>query len=370
MKKIILILVLIVFISSVSAQELCEYNGIKTKFDYPYQAPGEKIEYKDEKFVSMVDSKVVKNLEQLKGLICLEFADFYNQGISGDLETLKDLTNLKVLNLHTNPGVSGDVCTLSKATKLKSLKFAFDEKVYGDISCLKDLNLDTFAMTYTKISGDLSDISHMTNLKALYLSGTDIAGDISALSKLINLEELTISDPEFKDSKIHGDLTSLDNLKKLRRVALYNMDVTNCKHFHETHPSIEEGGCSVESAATLKNTNLESEKIIGKGGVPQGPDEGPKPNGDRPPEECMVNGEFIGEDKCRALVDKTSSGGSPTEDKPPEACIVNGEFIGEDGCRKMMEKFRPPSEKNEVQKMVTSKGFFKRIISWFIGLFK
>ncbi|MEW5896792.1 MAG: hypothetical protein AB1668_03820 [Nanoarchaeota archaeon] len=244
--QIILVLTLLIFVSSVFAQELCEYNGLKTKFDYPYQTPGAKIEYKDEKFISLVDSKAVKNLEQLKGLVCLEYADFYGQGISGDLENLKDLTNMKVLSLHTNPELTGDTCTFSKATKLKSLKLAFDEKVYGDISCLKDLNLDTFAMTYTKISGNLSDLSHMTNLKALYLGGTGVTGDISALSKLTNLEELTISDPEFKDSKIQGDLASLDNLKKLRRVALYNMDVTNCEHFHETHPNIE-GGCSKES---------------------------------------------------------------------------------------------------------------------------
>ena len=257
MKKTILILVLLIFISSVFAQEICEYNGIKTEFNYHYQEPGKKAEYEDEKFVLMVDAKVVKNIEQLKGLTCLEFADFYNQGISGDLENLKGLINLKVLSLHTNPEVQGDVCAFSKATKLRSLKLAFDEKVYGDISCLKDLNLDTFAMTYTKISGDLSDLSHMTNLKALYLSGTNIAGDISALSGLTNLEELTLSDAETDGSKFYGDLASLDNLKKLRRVALYNMDVTNCEHFHEAHPNIE-GGCSDESKSTVTNTNIES----------------------------------------------------------------------------------------------------------------
>ena len=196
MKKIILILMIIVFISSVSAQEICEYNGIQTKFDYPPGAEGKKIEYSNEKFIQMVNDKSVNNLEEIKGLTCLEFADFYHKQFSGDLVNLKELVNLKVLSLHTNPEVYGDICALSKATNLKSLKFAFDEKAYGDISCFKDLNLDTFAMTYTKIEGDLSDLSHMTNLKALYLSGTDVKGDVSALSGLTNLEELTLSDSE------------------------------------------------------------------------------------------------------------------------------------------------------------------------------
>ncbi len=133
-KGIIFILLLLISVSSVSAQEICDYNGIKTEWSYPYWEPEKKIEYKDEQFIQMVDAKVVKNLQQLKGLICLEFADFYNQGISGDLENLGNLINLKVLNLHTNPEVRGDVCVFSKATKLRSLKLDYDEKVYGDIT--------------------------------------------------------------------------------------------------------------------------------------------------------------------------------------------------------------------------------------------
>ncbi|MBI2651072.1 hypothetical protein HYX01_01245 [Candidatus Woesearchaeota archaeon] len=380
MKKTILILMLLVFVNSVFAQETCEYNGIKTEFSYPYQEPGKKAEYKDEKFVRMVDSKVVKNLEQLKGLICLESADFYNQGISGDLEKLKGLISLKVLSLHTNPNVQGDVCAFSKATKLKSLKLAFDEKVYGDISCLKDLNLDTFAMTYSKISGDLSDLSHMTNLKALYLSGTNIAGNISSLSGLTNLEELTLSDSEMDGSKFYGDLASLDNLKKLRRVALYNMGATNCEHFHEVHPNIE-GGCSDKSKSTVTNTNVESEKIIGKEArmpMDAPKDDGPK-SSDGPPEECIVNKQFIGEDKCRALMDKKHAKGSSGA-PPPKECIVNGKFIGDDKCMALVDKTSSTKtssvqqEKTEprgaVNKAVTKKGLMQKVINWLVSLFK
>jgi len=387
MKKRIFVLMLLIFISSVSAQNVCEYNGVKTEYGLNYQTPGEKSEYADEQFVHLTDAKAIKELEQLKGLICLESADFYAQGISGDLESFRTLVNLKVLSLHTNPNVEGDLCVFSKATKLKSLKLAFDEKVYGDISCLKDLNLETMAMTYTKISGDLSDLSHMTHLKALYLSGTDITGDISALSGLINLEELTLSDAEADGSKFYGDLASLDNLKKLRRVAIYNMKATNCELFTEAHPNIKEGGCSDKSKSTVINTNVNSEKMIGKGdstSINFPKDEWSKSN-DEPPETCIVNQQFIGEDKCKALVDKASSGKSPDK-SPPEECIVNGEFIGEGKCRAMMEKMPgAQSEKKELQEIESQetelqesesqrkgavRSFLQKVMGWFGSLFR
>src|SRR3989344_1193885 len=377
MKKTILILALLIFINSVFAQEICEYKDIKTEFGYTYHEPGKKAEYINEKFVRITDSKVVKDLGQLKELTCLEFADFYNQGISGDLENLRELTNLKVLNLHTNPNVYVDICVFSKATELKSLKLAFDEKIYGNIFCLKDINLDTFAMTYTKISGDLSDLSHMTNLKALYLSGTNITGNISALSGLTNLEELTLSDPETDSSKFYGNLASLDNLKKLRRVAIYDKGITNCEHFHEVHPNIE-GGCSDKSKVTIINTNIESEKIIRKEirelmNVPKGG----KPEDNGPPEECIPNGQFIGEEKCRTLMEKNYVRSS-SDVPPPEECITNGQFIGEEKCRTLVDKTSSgQSEKTEQQERAEAQqeddlqknGLLQKVIIWFISLF-
>ncbi len=241
MKRIILVLALLVTISAVYAQETCEYNGLTTTFSALSFAPGVKAEYAGEQFVRLSDPKAVTNLEQLKGLACLEHADFYNQGVSGDLENLKGLVNLKVLSLHTNPEITGDICALSNAVKLKSLKFATDEKVYGDISCLKNLNLETFAIRGTKISGDISGLSHMTNLKALYISDTGITGDISALGSLANLEELGVSD-EPGNSKVTGDLASLDKLTKLKKAILFKTKATNCEHFLRMHPGIQ-GGC-------------------------------------------------------------------------------------------------------------------------------
>lgn len=250
MKRIILILALLITIGAVYAQETCEFNGVKTTFGALSYEAGVKSEYANEQFVHLSDPKAVTNLEQLEGLACLEHADFYNQSVSGDLENLRGLVNLKVLSLHTNPKITGDICALSNAVKLKSLKFATDVNVYGDISCLKNLNLETLAIRGTKISGDISGLSHMTNIKALYISDTEITGDISALSGLANLEEFGISD-EPGNSKVTGDLASLDRLAKLKKAVLFKTKATNCAHFLKMHPGIQ-GGCIEATGFSLK----------------------------------------------------------------------------------------------------------------------
>ncbi len=257
------------FTSSASALELCEYNDIKTTRDRD-DIPGSL--YLKEEYISIRDKHLISNLEQIEGLICVQYADFYNSGLTGDFSSLANLVNIEYLSLHTNPDIQGDICALSGATKLRNLKLAFNPKLKGDISCLKNINLETFAMSFTNISGDLSGLSHMTKLKELYLSGTAVSGDISALSGLTNLEQLVISDTAMTGSKIYGDLSSLDNLQNLKKVALYNMDVTNCKHFTRKHPNIEQGGCSDESRSGFnrESNNKLSEDLLGLGGFRNG----------------------------------------------------------------------------------------------------
>ncbi len=249
----------VIFTGYAIALSPCQSGSLTTSTNKNYQ-----MIYTNEDFLQIDNTASLKDLEQLKDLTCLQYLDATSKGLEGDVAHLKKLANLEVLSLYSNPDVYGDICSLSGATKLRTLKFAFDPEVYGDISCLKGMNLETFAMTHTKISGDLSDLSHMTNLKALYITGTDVYGDISSLSQLTNLEELGISDEYPGNPRITGDLASLDNLKKLRRVSLYSTKATNCDHFTETHPNIEQGGCSTKSQSTLKNPNKPAERKIGK----------------------------------------------------------------------------------------------------------
>jgi hypothetical protein len=181
----------------------------------------------------------------------LQYIDFYKSEIKGDLANFKNLNDLRVLNTNENPGIYGDICALSKATNLRAFRVAFNKDVTGDTSCLKNLNLDTFAATGTQITGNLSDFSHMSSLQELYLGGTNVEGDVASLAKLTELKEMVISNSEEERPKIYGDLSKLKNLKKLWRVSLYNISATNCDQFTQDHPTIEEGGCSQLSGSSM-----------------------------------------------------------------------------------------------------------------------
>ena len=95
--------------------------------------------YTDEDFLQIDNIDLLKDVSQLKDLACLQYMDATDRTIKGDIDNLKNLINLEVFSLYSNPEVSGDICSLAGATNLRSLKFAFDPKITGDISCLKNL---------------------------------------------------------------------------------------------------------------------------------------------------------------------------------------------------------------------------------------
>lgn len=250
----------------------CSAGNLATSTNKVFQGT-----YPNETFLQLINIDLLKDVSQLKDLTCLQYLDATDRTVKGDIANLKNLTNLEVFSLYSNPDVSGDICALAGATGLRSLKFAFDPKITGDIACLKNLTkLETFAMTHTQIKGDLSVFANMPNLKALYISGTNIYGDICSLSKLTKLEELGIADEYPGNPDIKGDLACLDNLQKLNRVAIYNTGTTNCEQFTKSHSKLAQdpgktesgkqggGGCSKESMKTLIDYAQKYEKKIGK----------------------------------------------------------------------------------------------------------
>jgi hypothetical protein len=263
MRKIKLIALLLsflpvtVFASKVQAQEPCSFGGVTTTTNIRNQ-----MSYPDEEFTGLTIASMeqLNNLSQLSGLTCLQYMDFYKSDLKGDLSDLRNLTNLVVFNMNNNPGIYGDVCALSQARNLRILRLAFNPQVSGDIACLKSLNLEVFAVTGTQISGDLADLSHMNNLKELYLGGTAVGGDVASLSKFTQMTELVISDTEDHRANIYGDLSSLDNLQKVWRARIYNTNTTNCDQFTKSHPGLIEGGCSQLSGPSAKEPIRESEK--------------------------------------------------------------------------------------------------------------
>lgn len=248
----------------------CSSGGLSTSTNKIYQ-----MTYPDETFLQLTNTDLLKEVSQLKDLTCLQYLDATDRTVKGDIVNLKNLVNLEVFSLYSNPDVSGDICSLANATKLRSLKFAFDPKITGDISCLKNLTkLETFAMTHTNVKGDISVFANMPNLKAIYVSGTYVRGNICALKNLTNLQELGIADEYPGNPDITGDLSCLNNLKKLKRVSIYNTKTTNCEAFTKAHQGMEKtvtesgkqggGGCSKESMKTLVDYAQKYEAKIGK----------------------------------------------------------------------------------------------------------
>lgn len=268
---VLTLLVAVVAPAQAATQKLsvCASGGLSTSTRHNFQ-----MSYVSEDF-QQLNGGSLTDLAQLKELTCLQYLDATDKNLKGNIANFGKLTNLEVLSLHTNPEVTGDICVFLGATRLRSLKLAFDPKINGNISCLKNLtNLETFAMTYTQISGDLSVFANMPNLKELYVNGTKIQGDICSLKNLTNLEELGIAD-EAGNPKITGDLACLDNLKNLKKVSIYNTGTTNCEQFTKSHPVLQQGGktksgkkigggCSKQSQSSLENTNISSERKIGK----------------------------------------------------------------------------------------------------------
>ncbi|MBI2129312.1 hypothetical protein HYU07_03660 [Candidatus Woesearchaeota archaeon] len=355
MTKRTIALIIFIFLANFAfALEPCQSGDIKTSVYKEYQ-----MLYPKEDFIRITDKDSLKDLAQLKDLACLQYLDATEHGIKGDIANLKNLTNLEVFSLYSNPEVSGDICSLSNATKLRSLKFAFDPNITGDISCLKGLvKLETFAMTHTQISGDLSVFSNMPNLKAIYVSGTNIKGNICALSNLTNIEELGIADEYPGNPDVTGDLSCLDNLKKLKRVSIYNTNATNCEQFTKAHPDIAQmgetesgrpagGGCSKESLKTLVDVAQKYERKIGKEvqtEVRGQPNYQPAASADHKQYKEPDNRNFFARliDWIKSLFRKESASPSnATDSGPPKECTVNGKFIGEDNCKAMMEKSSP-----------------------------
>jgi len=331
----------------------CSSGGLTTSIHNEFQTM-----YGDENFLQIDNVDLLKDVSQLKDLTCLQYLDATDKTIKGDIANLKNMKELVVFSLYSNPDVYGDICSLAGATKLKSLKFAFDPNITGDISCLKDLtNLETFAMTHTQISGDISVFANMPNLKAIYVSGTHVKGDICAFSNLTNLQELGIADEYPGNPDITGDLSCFDNLQKLKRVSIYNTNTVNCEQFTKSHLNISQmgptesgrpagGGCSKESLKTLVDVAQKYERKIGKEvqmEVRGDPNYQPLDNEDEEQYELDNRGFFVKFiDWIKSLFRKEFALSRNAQDGgPPEECIIDGKFIGESACKSMMEKSSP-----------------------------
>ena len=129
-----------------------------------------------------------------------------------DVSPLKDLTKLKVLDLHRN-------WRLQEISPLKNLKnltwLSLRGNRISDVSPLKNLTRLTYLhLAYNQNLSDISPLKHITNLRVLDLDDNRIS-DISALLNMIHLtNELDL------DGNQISDISPLKNMRHLKELDL------------------------------------------------------------------------------------------------------------------------------------------------------
>ena len=167
------------------------------------------------------------NLRYLSlGAEYIEGKGYVNSNTVLNLQPLSGLTNLK-LDLR-----SSNISDISALSALKNLNALYlSNNNISDISALLELtNLTELWLQSNNIS-DISALSGLTNLKWLYLSRNNIS-DISALSALKNLNALYLSNNNI------SDISALSGLTNLHTLRLHNNNISD-----------------ISALSTLKNLN-------------------------------------------------------------------------------------------------------------------
>ena len=126
------------------------------------------------------DTNITGDLDMLKENTELRVLSLQNTRISGNLQSLAKATGLEHLLLR-GAQVSGDLVALSYATWWRHLDLA-ETKVYGDVVALKKAKrLWHLDLAETKVYGDMAGLANLTKLEELYLSNTKVSGDLAML---------------------------------------------------------------------------------------------------------------------------------------------------------------------------------------------
>ncbi|CAE7734286.1 RLK7, partial [Symbiodinium necroappetens] len=161
-------------------------------------------------------TKVSGDLQPLFKLTKLNGLWLEHTGVTGDLQPLGDMTELHQLRLH-GTNVAGDLQPLIKLTKLMELLLE-NTGVTGGLQALSDLSdLRKLWLGGTKVAGDLQTIAKLTRLNLLLLKNTGVTGGLQALGDMTEMRELWL-----QDTKVSGDLQPLFKLTKLKELYLQN----------------------------------------------------------------------------------------------------------------------------------------------------
>ncbi|TXT55675.1 MAG: hypothetical protein BAJATHORv1_30055 [Candidatus Thorarchaeota archaeon] len=119
-----------------------------------------------------------------------------------DLEPLRGLENLEMINLSNNPIEYIDLEAIAECPSLKALKLAYTNLDKIDLLPFKEnTELEVFDIKYTDVSElDLTAFSNCTKLRELRLEFTEIHNlDLAPLVHCKNLEFFSITSPEVLD---------------------------------------------------------------------------------------------------------------------------------------------------------------------------
>ena len=127
-----------------------------------------------------------------------------------------DSGRVTALSLRDN-GLSGQIPDLSALTNLKELWLDYNQ-LSGSIPDLSALtNLRKLYLSDNQLSGSIPDLSALTNLSTLYLQSNQLSGSIPDLSALTNLRELRLG-----YNRLSGSIPDLSALTNLRELYLSN----------------------------------------------------------------------------------------------------------------------------------------------------
>ena len=146
---------------------------------------------------------------------------FYVDTSKGVTISIDNKYNLEKLDVYPFEGnkvtVDLNFEDLKYCKKLSWLALSY-MRLSGDISALQNLTALTYInLDGTQVTGDISALQNLTALTSINLDGTQVTGDISALQNLTALTSIQLN-----DTQVTGDISVLDKLTKLTTFDCYN----------------------------------------------------------------------------------------------------------------------------------------------------
>ena len=172
---------------------------------------------------SELNGSVPASLGRLDGLVEL---NLHSNELTGSIPTeLGDLANLEKLLLHNND-LTGTIPDLSSLSTLKMLWLSGNDlgRDEGIPTWLNSMsNLESLNMWGNRMGGAIPDLSGMTSLKLLKLQSTDLTGEIPAsIGEMDSLSGLYLH-----KNSLSGEIPEeLGQLTNLRRIWLHSNDLT------------------------------------------------------------------------------------------------------------------------------------------------